>query len=42
MKYPSEREFKAYFKRLPKWITWLILLMLFGRFIVVGIWKLLQ
>lgn len=36
MKYPSNQEFKAFLKRLPKWILWLILVMLFGRFIILG------
>jgi hypothetical protein len=35
MKYPSPRDFKAYFKRLPWWVVPLILLLLFGRFILI-------
>jgi len=42
MKYPSNQDFKAFFKRMPKWVIWLILLILFGRFIILGIWKIFQ
>ncbi|MEJ2154120.1 MAG: hypothetical protein P8X96_02195 [Desulfobacteraceae bacterium] len=42
MKYPSSQEFKTFLKRMPRWIIWLILLMLFGRFIVLGILKILH
>ena len=34
MKYPSHRDFKRYFKRLPVWVIPLILLLLFGRFVL--------
>jgi hypothetical protein len=40
MTYPSNREFKALFKLLPKWAIWLLLVMLFGRFVIVAVWKL--
>jgi hypothetical protein len=42
MKYPSNQEFKSFFKGLPKWVLWLILLLIFGRFIIVGLWKIFQ
>ena len=39
MKYPSNKDFKEFFKLLPKWVIGLILFLLFGRLIIVGIWK---
>lgn len=41
MKYPSNEDFKVFFKRLPKWVIGLILLLLFGRFIILVLWKIL-
>ena len=34
MKYPRRRDFKRFFKRLPIWALPLILLLLFGRFLL--------
>jgi len=34
MKYPTRQDFQRYFKRLPWWVLPLILLLLFGRFLV--------
>lgn len=42
MKYPSNEDFKVFFKRLPKWVIGLILLLLFGRFIILVVWKILM
>jgi hypothetical protein len=38
MKYPSRNTFKRFFKRLPWWAVPLILLLLFGRFILILFW----
>jgi hypothetical protein len=35
MKYPSRHAFKRFFKRLPWWVVPLILLLLFGRFVLI-------
>ena len=35
MKYPSRRTFLRYFKRLPWWVVPLILILLFGRFVLI-------
>jgi cytoskeletal protein RodZ len=29
---------KRHFKRLPKWVVGLILLLLFGRFVIIAVW----
>jgi len=34
LKYPSTHDFKAFFSRLPRWVIPLILILLFGRFIL--------
>jgi len=34
VKYPSRQDFQRYFKRLPVWVIPLILLLLFGRFLL--------
>jgi hypothetical protein len=39
MKYPSNEDFKVFFKRLPKWVIGLILLLLFGRFIILVLYN---
>lgn len=38
MKYPSRQEFKRYFKRIPRWVILLILVLLFGRFVLIALW----
>jgi hypothetical protein len=38
VKYPSRQEFKSYFKRMPRWVILLILLLLFGRFVLIALW----
>ena len=38
MKYPSRQEFKAYFSRMPRWVILVILVLLFGRFVLIAIW----
>ena len=38
MKYPSREEFKSYFKRMPRWVILLILVLLFGRFVLIALW----
>jgi len=38
MKYPSRRTFHNYFKRLPWWVIPLILILLFGRFVLIFFW----
>jgi hypothetical protein len=34
MKTPSSRQFKKFFDRLPRWVIPLILILLFGRFLI--------
>ena len=34
MKYPSRRDFQRFFKHLPAWVIPLILLLIFGRFLL--------
>ena len=34
MKYPPHRDFKRYFNRLPWWVIPLIIVLLFGRFVL--------
>lgn len=34
MKYPSRQDIQRFFRRLPWWVVPLILLLLFGRFIL--------
>ena len=38
MKYPSRQAFKSYFKRMPRWVILLILVLLFGRFVLIALW----
>lgn len=38
MKYPSRREVKSYFSRMPRWVILLILVLLFGRFVFIALW----
>ena len=38
MKYPSRQEFQSYFKRMPRWVVLLILMLLFGRFVIIALW----
>ncbi len=38
MKYPSRQEFERYFKRIPRWVILLILVLLFGRFVLIALW----
>jgi hypothetical protein len=38
VKYPSRQDFKSYFKRMPRWVIPLILVLLFGRFVLVALW----
>jgi hypothetical protein len=38
MKYPSREEFKSYFNRMPRWVILLILVLLFGRFVLIALW----
>ena len=38
MKYPSRQEFQSYFKRIPRWAILLILVLLFGRFVLIALW----
>ena len=40
MKYPSKQDFKVYFSDLPIWVLPLILVLLFGRFVYLVVWKL--
>ena len=37
MKLPSPQDFQRYFKRLPWWVIPLILVLLFGRFVIVAL-----
>jgi hypothetical protein len=37
MKYPSRQDFQRYFKRLPAWVIPLILLLLFGRLVILAL-----
>jgi hypothetical protein len=38
VKYPSRQEFKSYFSHMPRWVTLLILVLLFGRFVLIALW----
>lgn len=37
MKLPSSQDFQRFFKRLPRWAIVLILILLFGRFVIVAL-----
>ena len=37
MKYPSLEDFRRFFKRLPWWVIPLILVLLFGRFVIIAL-----
>ena len=41
MKYPSPVEFAAFFKRLPRWAIVLVIVLLYVRFVIVGLWSVL-
>jgi hypothetical protein len=38
VKYPSTHEWKKFFKRMPRWIIALIIVLLFGRFVLIAVW----
>jgi hypothetical protein len=38
MRYPPRPEWKRFFNRLPRWILGLILVLLFGRFVILAVW----
>ncbi len=38
MAYPTKDQFKAYFAKLPIWVVPLIIVLLFGRFVLILIW----
>ena len=42
MKHPPPQEWREFFRRLPKWIIFLVLAMLFGRFVLLAIFHLLH
>jgi hypothetical protein len=37
MKYPTTKDFQRFFERLPWWVIPLILVMLFGRFVILAL-----
>lgn len=39
MKYPTHRDFQRYFKHLPWWVIPLILLLIFGRFLLLFLFQ---
>ncbi len=42
MRSPSRTTFQAFFKEMPAWALPLILVLLFGRFVYLALWKLLS
>ncbi len=38
MSYPPKTEWKQFFSKLPPWILLLILVLLFGRFVIIAVW----
>ncbi len=42
MKYPSHQAFKDYFKDMPMWVIPLIIILLFGRFVILAVMKLVS
>ena len=40
LRYPSPQDFKAFFRRMPRWAIAVILVLLFARFLIVGLWHL--
>jgi hypothetical protein len=37
VKFPSTKDFQRFFKRLPWWVIPLIVVLLFGRFVIVAL-----
>lgn len=42
VKYPSADKFATYFRKIPRWVVLLIVLLLFGRFVLILIFHLLS
>lgn len=42
MKYPDPEEFREFFRRLPRWVIPLIIVMLFGRFVLTLLFRILS
>jgi len=42
VKYPSVDKFAIYFRKIPRWVILLIVLLLFGRFVLILIFHLLS
>lgn len=42
MKYPHPEKFRDFFRRLPRWVILLVLVMLFGRFVLTLLFHILS
>lgn len=42
MKYPSRKTLAHYLRQIPRWVILLILMLLFGRFVIVAVFHLLS